>query len=518
MRRQQSLQFTHLTVPGTAAAVAPEGLRLDLEFARDGDWLTVVFRLTGRERADLPAATEWWARDHAVICLDPGHDHFREIMVIVERTGAVRTSHRLVMPGEERNDRIGHDLADPVPEHTVTVHDDGAAWGGTVCIDIGWRTGPVIGLAAKGVSGGTPLACAVFPAPAGAWWDDTPLGYADLYLEPRAARVTGIDLGAPEWGLNTARVTLAPGGPPAAAAAVFRFGDGEMIRRTTGFGPEGGELPYELDFRAKWSSDLRGTARLEVTLESGGRTAWRGAFPVGFDGGIIARDRLGGAPVERPGPDHPAFPAAMREYLLARLPAWERVSEPGGPAGVFGLRAGDQAIDLGAAGVFDTLAAVIRERFDRWDDGLCAASVFLGAAAGVRHSAACAAFGAALAPRGLLQLGAGFCGDMAALYGALALALAPRYGLTLAPCAIGLRGHIAAAVAVAGGMHVFDPMLGLFFHALDNTRLATLDELRAEKEISHRMDATCGAHGHEFYYGIPHHVITPLRSGGRLLV
>jgi hypothetical protein len=208
----------------------------------------------------------------------------------------------------------------------------------------------------------------------------------------------------------------------------------------------------------------------------------------------------------------------MRAYLLARLPAWERVSEPGGPAGVSGLRAGDQTIDLGAAGVFDALAAVIRERFDRWDDGLCAAAVFLGAGAGVRHSAACAAFGAALGPQGLLQLGAGFCGDMAALYGTLALALGPRYGLTLTPYAIGLRGHIAAAVAMEGRMHVFDPMLGLFFHAPDNTRLATLEELRTEKEISHRMDATSAAHGHEFYYGIPHHVITPLKPGGRLLV
>src|SRR5512137_2912979 len=102
MRWHQALRFTTLTVPGAATAVSPEGLRLDLALALEGNWLAVTFTLGGRDRAEVPPATEWWARDHAVICLDPGHDHFRELMFVIERSGTVRASHRLVMPGEER--------------------------------------------------------------------------------------------------------------------------------------------------------------------------------------------------------------------------------------------------------------------------------------------------------------------------------------------------------------------------------------------------------------------------------
>ena len=76
-----------------------------------------------------------------------------------------------------------------------------------------------------------------------------------------------------------------------------------------------------------------------------------------------------------------------------------------------------------------------------------------------------------------------------------------QFGLPLTGYALGLRGHIATLVETPAGRVVLDGMHGLFYHTLDNKRLATLDEMRAAPDIALRMWATPRAHGHEFFHG-----------------
>ena len=78
---------------------------------------------------------------------------------------------------------------------------------------------------------------------------------------------------------------------------------------------------------------------------------------------------------------------------------------------------------------------------------------------------------------------------------------------------MGLRGHLCSLVDTPIGQVVIDGMLGLWFHALDNTRLATLDEMRREKEICQRVWYAPRAHGHEFFYGTDNQLIRPWKSG-----
>jgi hypothetical protein len=79
--------------------------------------------------------------------------------------------------------------------------------------------------------------------------------------------------------------------------------------------------------------------------------------------------------------------------------------------------------------------------------------------------------------------------------------LAPRYGLEWRSYQVSLQGHTVCAIQWGGVFHIFDPMVGKFFYALDNRRLAPLDEMQRHREITHRVDCISRAHGHEFYFG-----------------
>ena len=51
------------------------------------------------------------------------------------------------------------------------------------------------------------------------------------------------------------------------------------------------------------------------------------------------------------------------------------------------------------------------------------------------------------------------------------------------------------------------------FHTLDNTRLATLEEMRRDPSIVQRVWHSPRAHGHEFFYGVDNQIIRPWQDG-----
>ena len=54
---------------------------------------------------------------------------------------------------------------------------------------------------------------------------------------------------------------------------------------------------------------------------------------------------------------------------------------------------------------------------------------------------------------------------------------------------------------------VLDPDIGQMLIALDNTRIATVADLRAHREISYRSNFNNFRHGHEFYFGTGHQTL-----------
>lgn len=111
------------------------------------------------------------------------------------------------------------------------------------------------------------------------------------------------------------------------------------------------------------------------------------------------------------------------------------------------------------------------------------------------------------------RLGGCFCGDTTCLTALLAEKIGLRLGVPIRGMSMGLRGHLATLVGTPMGEVVIDGMLGLWFHALDNTRLATLDEMRTQREIAQRVWYAPRAQDHEFFYGVDDQLIRPIKSG-----
>ncbi|MHC4718730.1 MAG: hypothetical protein ACYS5V_17330, partial [Planctomycetota bacterium] len=216
-----------------------------------------------------------------------------------------------------------------------------------------------------------------------------------------------------------------------------------------------------------------------------GEALWAAQYPFGFDAGIIVRERYGprgGDPPARPEPDDDDFVGAFRRYVLARLPDYRpRTTRDGAPSDFYlADAAGGADLDLADPGWLGRAAEMLADRFGRWDDALCAAAMWIHHPAVTRH----ARLGAALAER------IGRC-----------------LGVDLRAHSLGLRGHLCTLVSAPAGRVVIDGMMGLWFHALDNSRLATLEEMRADRRIAERMWYCPRAHGHEFFYGVDNQII-----------
>ncbi|MBM4042818.1 MAG: hypothetical protein FJ290_30385 [Planctomycetes bacterium] len=360
--------------------------------------------------------------------------------------------------------------------------------------------------------------------------DDLPLSFGDLFAETPAAAVRSLEFREPAWGgepsLALLRLAIAPGGPRGGSveAATVLPEDSEQVQTpvTWEAGPSGMAevaLPVVFPHRGKWASDVRLTARLRLTLRSrGGALLWTGEFPFGFDCGIIVRERYGsgGAALPaRPEPSAPDFLDRERAYLLARLPEYRRrTTREGAPSDFFlDDTQGGEHLDLMAADALDRAAAMLARRFPDWQDALCAAAMWAHHPCITRHSSSWAPLAAQAAVGTLPRITGCFCGDVARLLAALAEKVGERLGVPLRGYTLGLRGHLATLVETPLGRVVLDGMLAHWYPTLDNTRLATLDELRANDALVRRLWYCPRAHGHEFYFGVRDQIIQPWREG-----
>jgi len=483
------------------------------------------------EGASEPAPNhpEWHNRSHLAVLLNPGHDHVTKWTYGVDETGAVNATAKWTAPGEEPGAAPTRRIDDP-----PTAKGRFEALGGGrfrtslgIPADVVWPDGaPVAGVVIKiGLAGEE-----VRPAlcwPDADWAGDAPLAFGDLYAQSPPLAVEQIEIPAPAWD-EPALLTLRGSATDQAAsgrlvAEIILPGDSEQVADDVAWRADGRrfEAAVRVVFphRGKWSNDVRGSGQLRLTFtDDAGRVLWGGQYPFGFDAGIIVRERYGprGRPLpRRPEPDDPDFVGAFRRYVLARLPDYRpRTTRDGAPSDFYlSDPEGEVDLDLSDAGWLSRVAEMLTDRFSRWDDALCAAAMWIYHPAVTRHSSSWSRVSGRATIETIPRLNGCFCGDTARLGAALAERIGRLTGEKLRAWSMGLRGHLCTLVATPVGRVVIDGMMGLWFHTLDNTRLATLEEMRADRQVVERMWYCPRAHGHEFFHGVDTQIIQDWRAG-----
>lgn len=456
---------------------------------------------------------EWYYRDHVVLLVDPGHDHTTRRMVAVLRDGQVCNEDAWHLDGEERADVFRSELKMPPLQARVQVSETGRGWRVLVRVPrrrlagLGGRLAlrTPLGLQLRMGVGGAVLKPAVCWPPADPQWGDGPFAFGDVVERGAGLTVTGMDFGKPVWqtGDVTSRLKLGGRvrrkGMTGTCSVTITGTDGGCETTVHAWRAAGRDVqmtvPIGYPFASKWAPDCLRIARVGVAmLGADGRLLWHASYPFGFDAGIIVREPFGlmGRGVagrRRPNPDDPAFVDRYRAWLLRRLPDWRWTTTRQGAASDFYLKAGrrEDDVDLMRPDVMAVLARLVHRKFSNWQDGLSAASMLLHHPCLTVHSSVWNRLaGIADAPT-VLRLGGCFCSETGRLAALLAEALGPLYGVKLKGFTLGLRGHISGLVETPVGDVLVDPMLGVCYPALDNRRLATLQEMQADPRIAARM-------------------------------
>ena len=482
-------------------------------------------------QADRPPYPEWYNRAHLAVLLNPGHDHATRWLYAVDDKGEVTRKAEWALPGEEPGDRLAKPLDDPPEAEGRFEQLDRNRFRARLRVPAGgvWPEGQTV--AGIKVKVGFHAECIPDPL---RWPEeedgagDAPLGFGDLYSAPPPVRVDAIEIPEPAWGGQATWLTIhATTGPACPDSGQVRAeailpGDSQHPQEPAGWRASGDRLdvrvPVVFPHRGKWANDLLAIARLRLTfVDDAGRPLWSGLYPFGFDAGIIVRERYdeGGALPPRPEPVDADFVDKFRRYILARLPDYRWRTTRQGASSDFCLEdpAGRAHLDLFEPDWPDSVAAMLAERFGRWDDALCAAAMWVYHPHVTRHSSSWSRISGQVAVEAIPRLGGCFCNDTARLTAMLAEKIAPHFDLDLRAYSLGLRGHCATLVATPVGRVGIDGMMGLWFHTLDNTRLATLEEMRACREIAERMWYCPRAHGHEFFFGQHDQIIRPWDRG-----
>jgi len=497
-----------------------EGRSAKVRIARDGDEVEFRVVAAGLDAAVRPAHPEWYNRAHLVVALNPGHDHATRWLYGVDDAGAVNARASWTVPGEDPGEAVEFPL-EPAPAGRGSFEViDGRHFRASLRLPASAVWPDAADLTGLAVKVGFHEEC--IPRPLRwpttmAWTGDAPLGFGDLYRTPPAVAVETIDLPAPafaEPAEMTLRAALGDGAPRSGQVRVRTVlpGDSEQVSDPVAWRAEAGRLEarpaVRFDHRGKWGPEWQATGWVEVTVaDEAGAALWTGRFPFAFDMGIVVRERYGpgggGALPPRPPPGDPEFIEKFRRYVLARLPDYRPARTADGAASDFYLvdPAGRADLDLSSTDWPERLAAMLAGRFDRWDDALAALAMWIYHPCITRHSSPWARVAGRVTVRSIPRLGGCFCGDTARLGAMLAERIGRRTGVALRGYSMGLRGHLATLVETPVGRVVIDGMVGLWFHALDNTRLATLEEMRADRRVVDRMWYSPRRHGHEFFFG-----------------
>jgi hypothetical protein len=475
-----------------------------------------------------PDHEEWYNRAYLAVSLNPKHDHAtRWSYAVDDRNEIVHEAH-FACPGEELGDDAARVLDTPaMPQAEFEYLDDSRFFARLSFADEGlWNEVGLAGLALRVGFHEIPMPDSLAWPNRVTWAKDSPLTFGDLYKNASSLYVDSMDLGKPVWGGDPSPIFLNcqfVSDSTRAGTVKVRIDlptDGVYEQGPFKWDCDGAngqiEIPLIFPFRAKWSNGLENVARLHVNvLDEQGDLIWNGAFPFGFDTGILVRERFGGIRVDRPEPTDANFLNAFRSFILSHLPNYLAKTTREGAPSDFYLEdpEGGASVDLATADALDQVATMIAERFPNWQDALCAAAMWVHHPCVTRHSSTWSRVSNSASIETIPRLAGCFCGDTTRLTALLAEKIGEQMKVPLRGLSMGLRGHLATWVESPIGVVVIDGMLGLWFHTLDNRQLATLDEMRTQREIAERVWYAPRAHGHEYFFGVNNQLIRPFKSG-----
>lgn len=480
-------------------------------------------------RPDYP---EWYFRNHIVVAFDPAHDHGTRWMYSVDDAGKAEGGSVYTAPGEEPGEGPSKTNEKPpaaqgefrsIQEHVyfarLTLPAEALGTSPEVpaglMLKVGFHEEAIV----------TPLQ---WPQPV-RWSNDMPLTFGDIYTTAPAVAVEAVEFPEPAWGGAPSTVVLhlrrSKNAPTSGTVRVEVNLPTDSDTRQTGAAWKSESetlavrVPVVFPHRGKWANTFHDIARLRLALlDSGEKRLWAAEFPFGFDAGVIVRERYGRRgkqPAPRPDKSDPDFVNKFRAYVLTRLPDYRpRTTREGAPSDFYlEDRDGEAHLDLSAADALDKVASMLAERFGVWQDALCGAALWMYHPRVTRHSGTWSSVSGKCEVRSIPRMGGCFCGDTTRLGASLAERIGRKMNVELKGLSMGLRGHLTTLVRTPIGRVVIDGMHGMFYHALDNARLATLEELREQREVSERMWYYPKAGDHHFFYKNYTQVIRPWVDG-----
>lgn len=455
-------------------------------------------------------------------------DYFRLVIGI---DGKTKLFTGAGLRGEFPEDRMGKEYElFRGPSFACEVADQVDAWTGEVAL-------PVSALDLRGdLAGqvwGFDVVRARVPEPreVSAWSCDPgrrkvlPIEFGDLLFGDRSIVVTKIDLGKPCWGENSARVTLvnrlhserklrllSEVYMPVDEVVYDRY---EGVTVLVGGRTEEVEVPYKLSWRGKWPVYPEYCQRLSLRVEDAGtgESLYAASYPVAFDVGVKPSEGYGQTrEAPNPAPDDPDFLTRKRDFIIGRIPEFRRLGTGDGAESDFVLAALDGTVrfNLMEEGVLREMADWLFGLFDNDIDRMLGATFFVHQRPVTCHSGFLSHMGP-MGPLSVVRRGGGLCDSRArSLAGILSQMTRQETGEPYRCQHLGLKGHVVCAVAAVAEPEgpadhwVLDPDVGLFHFARDNTRFATLDELRRDRWLSYRMNFNYVRHSHEFYFNADH--------------
>lgn len=506
-----------------------EGRKATVGVALVGDQLAVSVLAEGLHAyGSRPDHEEWYNRAHLAVLLNPKHDHATRWTVAVDDRGEVIQEAHFVCSGEELNDDAARPLDWTGEASGTFAYLDDARFFAQVFLsaqDV-WNEAGLAGLSLRVGFHEIPMPDSLAWPERVDWTKESPLIFGDLYRQSSELCVHAMDLGRPFWGGTPSPIFLncAFSGvgthSGSVSAEIDLPNDGVFEQGPFEWCCEGNlgkiEVPLVFPFRAKWANGLQNVARLKLSVRrEDGALLWQGAFPFGFDTGILVREKFGGDWGGRPRADDADFLNAFRAFILSRLPNYIfQTTREGAPSDFYLVDPdGKASVNLSDSNALDSVAAMITSRFPNWQDALCAAAMWVHHPCVTRHSSTWSRVSNNASIDTIPRLAGCFCGDTTRLTAVLAEKIGARLNVPVKGLAMGLRGHLATLVTTPIGQIVIDGMLGLWFHTLDNTRLATLEEMRENRDIAERVWYAPRAHGHEFFYGVDNQLIRAYKQG-----